>query len=69
MANQSFFMVYLENESTPTFRHATLKGAEIEAQRLSKLHNKKSYVLCTLKSFQLTEFIVTDMRPSDDLPF
>jgi hypothetical protein len=69
MVNQHFFMVYLENESTPTFRHATLELAETEAKRLSKLHNKKAYVLCSLKSFQLSEFVVTDMRPDDFLPF
>jgi hypothetical protein len=69
MVNQYFFMVYLENERTPTFRHATLQGAETEAKRLSKLHNKKAYVLCSLKSFQLSEFVVTDMRPDDFLPF
>jgi hypothetical protein len=33
MKNQHFFMVYLEEERTPTYRHATLEGAEQEAKR------------------------------------
>jgi hypothetical protein len=70
MKNQHFFMVYLENESTPTFRHATLDGAETEAKRLSKQYGKKAFVLCSLKSFEIVEFQVKDCRPDiDDLPF
>lgn len=70
MKNQSFFMVYLENERTPTFRHSTLDGAEQEAKRLSKQYGKKAYVLCSLKSFEIVEFQVTDCRPDfNELPF
>lgn len=70
MTTQSFFMVYLENERTPTYRHATLDLAEQEAKRLSKQYGKKAYVLCTIKSIECVEFKTTDMRPSpDDLPF
>lgn len=36
MDNQHFFMVYLENERTPTYRHSTLEGAETEAKRLAR---------------------------------
>ena len=69
MDTQHFFMVYLENERTPVFRHATLDGAEQEAKRLSKQYWKKAWVLCTLKSFEIVEFKVTDCRPDADLPF
>ena len=70
MNNQHFFMVYLENENTPTFRHSTISGAETEAKRLSKQFQKKAYVLCTLKSFEIVEFIEKDCRPDiNDLPF
>lgn len=70
MENQHFFMVFLENENTPTYRHATLDGAEQEAKRLSKLYGKKAYVLCSLKSFEIVEFKIEDCRPAiDDLPF
>lgn len=69
MKRSTFFMVYLENERTPAFRHSTLDGAEREAQRLSKEHGKKAYVLCALKSYKFSDFIVEDHRPDDDLPF
>lgn len=70
MTNQSFFMVFLENERTPAYKHATLNGAEEEAKRLSKLFKKKAYVLCSLKSFEIVEFKETDCRPDiDGLPF
>ena len=69
MQNQHFFMVYLQDERTPTYRHATLDGAEQEAKRLSKLHGKKAFVLCSLKSFEIVEFKETDCRPDMELPF
>lgn len=69
MKNQSFFMVYLENERTPTYRHSTLSGAENEAKRLAKEFGKKAFVLTTIKSFKVNEFVVEDCRPDDDLPF
>lgn len=71
MSKQIFFMVFLEGERTPVYKHLTLGSAEEEAKRLSKEHRKKAFVLCTLKSFEINEFIVEDCRPSDsdDLPF
>ena len=70
MQNQHFFMVYLQDERTPTYRHATLDGAEQEAKRLSKLYGKRAFVLCSLKSFEIVEFKETDCRPDiPDLPF
>ncbi|QXN68054.1 hypothetical protein [Microcystis phage Mae-Yong924-2] len=69
MKNDPFFMVYLENERTPTYKHPTLTGAEKEAKRLAEQHGKKAYVLCSLKSFELAKFKEEDYRPSDDLPF
>jgi len=70
MQRQSFFMVYMENCSTPTYRHATIEGAENEAKRLAKLHNRKTFVLCAIKSFEIIEFKIEDCRPEiDELPF
>ncbi|MDP3443095.1 MAG: hypothetical protein Q8T08_09585, partial [Ignavibacteria bacterium] len=70
MSKEVFFMVYLENERTPTYKHSTLESAETEAKRLSKLNRKKAFVLCSLKSFEIIEFTVEDCRPDvDDLPF
>ncbi|HRC03267.1 MAG TPA: hypothetical protein PLJ18_12490, partial [Niabella sp.] len=68
--NQEFFMVYLENERTPTFKHTTIQSAEQEAKRLSKQYDKKAFVLCSLKSFEFNEFIIKDCKPEiDELPF
>lgn len=69
MKNPTFYMVYLEGERSPVFRHATLDGAEQEAKRLAREHGKKAFVLCTLKAFEIQEFKITDYRPEDDLPF
>ena len=68
----TFFMVFLEGERTPTYKHDTLESAENEAKRLAKLHGKKAFVLVTVKSFELNEFIEMDCRPKEEeiyLPF
>ena len=69
MENQPFFMVYLEGERTPTYKHSTLELAEQEAKRLAKEYRKKAFVLCSLKSFEVNEFTIKDCRPDSDLPF
>ena len=46
-----FFMVYVEGEHTPAYKHNNLTSAETEAKRLAESLNKKSYVLCSIKSF------------------
>lgn len=63
-------MVFLEGERTPTVRYSVIELAETEAKRLAKTYNKKAYVLCSLKSFEVNEFTIKDCRPdTDDLPF
>jgi len=63
-------MVFVEGESTPTYRHSTLDLAEKEAKRLSKNYSKKAFVLCSLKSFEVNEFTIKDCRPDiNELPF
>ena len=63
-------MVYLENERTPTYKHSTLESAENEAKRLSKQYGGKTFVLCSLKSFEIVEFKIEDCRPDlGELPF
>ncbi len=67
---QIFFMVYVEYGNTPTAKHTSLESAEAEAKRLAKMTNKKAYVLCTLKSFEINEFAIEDCRPNvGELPF
>lgn len=69
MKDQPFYMVYLQDEDSPTYKHDSLESAEKEAKRLSKSFRKKAFVLCSLKSFELIEFIINDCRPNEDLPF
>jgi len=70
MSKEVFFMVYLENERTPAYKHINMESAEMEAKRLSKVYGKKAFVLCSLKSFEIVEFKIEDCRPKiDDLPF
>lgn len=65
----SFYMVFVENAGSPTYKHDCIETAEAEAKRLAKLTGYKAYVLCSLKSFRIREFEVQDLRPDYDLPF
>lgn len=77
--NQTFYMVFIEGGQTPAYKHETLQLAEAEAKRLARITRKKAYVLVTIKSLEINEFLVVDCRPkiiepiiqnsSDDLPF
>lgn len=65
-----FFMVFVEGENTPACKHKSIESAENEAKRLAETLNKKAYVLCSVKSFEVSKFIVKDCRPMiDELPF
>lgn len=67
---ETFYMVYVQDGNTPTYKHSSIEDAEKEAKRLAKQLNKKAFVLCSLKSFELNEFAVQDHRPDgDELPF
>lgn len=69
----SFYMVYLEGEKTPTYKHENLPSATLEAQRLARTHRKKAYILCAIKSIVINEFETEDLIPvkydDKDLPF
>ncbi len=66
-----FFMVYLEGERTPSFKHDTIEQAETEAKRLSERYGKVAYVLCAIKSVSKVIWDVQNLLPhsDDDLPF
>ena len=66
---KTFYMVFLEGMDTPAYKHDTIESAETEAKRLAKMYKRKAYVLCTIKSIEINEFIVKDLRPDGDLPF
>ena len=68
--NKSFFMVYVDGMATPKIEYSDMVNAESEAKRLAKLTGKAAFVLCSIKSFKIEEFIIEDCRPQgDDLPF
>ena len=70
MKTKTYYMVYVEGQSSTTYKHNSLESAEKEAKRLAKQLDKKAYVLCTIKSFEVNHFIEDDCRPHDsDLPF
>lgn len=62
-------MIYLEDGGAPTYKHESLASAEQEARRLAKKTGRKAYILGTIKSIQLNEFIVVDMKSEEELPF
>ena len=68
---EKFYMVFMEGGHTPTYKHETLEKAITEAKRLAKTHEKKTYILATIKSFELDIFKVEDVKPKeiDGLPF
>lgn len=68
----SFFMVYVDGGRQPEFMHTDMNSAENEAKRLALITGRKSYVLCSLKSYEISRIIENDCRPScsdDELPF
>ena len=71
MRKKIFSLIYVEGEHTPAYKHNDLTSAETEAKRLAESLNRKAYVLCSIKSFEINKFTVRDCRPApgDDLPF
>lgn len=70
MENKAFYMVYMEGQNTPSYKHLSIEAAENEAKRLCKLHKMKCYILCSIKSLEINEFQIEDCRPDTyELPF
>ena len=70
-----FYMVYVEGESSPTYKHCTMESATKEADRLAKSLNKKSFVLAAVMEIRL-EVITSaisienmEKEKEDDCPF
>ena len=65
----TFYMVYVEGEQTPTHRHGLIDTAINEAKRLTEKTGKKAYVLGTIKMVKVPEkFIVEDVNVAE-FPF
>ena len=78
MADYKFFMVFVEGERYPQYRHQSSPGAEKEAARLARLTNKKVYILESMACVKVAEApievnLLLDELPKDlshgDLPF
>lgn len=67
---RTFYMVYLDGERGPAFRHNTYQSAHNEARRLARQHEKKAYILKAVKAVELIQFHETDLdEPQEVLPF
>ena len=63
---EEFFMVYLEGERCPAFKHETIDKAITEGARLSNANRKKAYILKTVTVIDIQSTIP---KVTDDLPF
>lgn len=68
-----FYMVYVEGQSSPTYKHGTMESATKEADRLAKSLNKKSFVLAAVMEIRpevITSAIsIENMGKEEDCPF
>jgi hypothetical protein len=70
---QIFYMVYMEGAGAPTHKHSNVESAEKEAERLTTIHGKKTYVLragiCIEPAPKTVKKHLSVTQPEDDLPF
>lgn len=64
----TFYMIYVEGQKSPTHKHTTYESAVREAKRLAEYTKEKTYILCSIESYELNRFEIKDLRPSG-LPF
>jgi hypothetical protein len=64
-----YYLVYVENENSPNFKHYTIESAIKEAKRLCKLTNKKTFVFIPYIAFEINEFTQTNFDTENHLPF
>ena len=68
-----FYMVYVEGQSAPTYKHGSMEQATKEADRLAKLLNTKTYVLAAVMEIRpevVTSAVgIDDMEHQEDNPF
>lgn len=68
-----FYMVYVEGQSSPTYKHGTMESATKEADRLAKALNKQSFVLAAVMEIRpeiVTSAIsIENMEKEEDYPF
>lgn len=74
MAQKKFWMVYLEGQNPPKYKHGTYESALKEAKRLTQKHDLEAYILETIQTVKLDLFKIEDtIKPApgedSDLPF
>ena len=66
-----FYMVFVDGERNPTYQHPSIGLAKAEAIRLSKISNKKAYILAPIS--KMVPAVTVDEAPLDEsdgeLPF
>ena len=63
--NRTFWMIYVEGGSNPTFKHSTYESALAEAKRLAELTNKPAYILVADTKVELNKFSLTSLSPAE----
>lgn len=68
---QTFYMVYVDQQLSPTHRHATYNLALEEAKRLSEKTGYAAWVLEAVTKIQKIHFQIEELvdRTPDTLPF
>lgn len=68
-----FYMVYVEGQSSPTYKHGTMESATKEADRLAKALNRQSFVLAAVMEIRpdvITSAVsIENMEKEEDYPF
>lgn len=68
-----FYMVYVEGQSSTTYKHGTMESATREADWLAKSMNKQAFVLAAVMEIRpdvITSAVcIEDMEKEDDYPF
>jgi hypothetical protein len=59
MRTKTFWMVYVEDESTPTYIHESEESAQKEAERLTETYGKTSYILKAIKEVEVAPKTIT----------
>lgn len=71
MENKHFYMVYLEGQNTPTFKHFSKEKAEKEAMRLTDQTGCTAYVLLAITKIRSAKYHIEDLvnQEEEGLPF
>ena len=64
--NETFFMLFVDGQNSPTNKHNSLAEAKVEAQRLLTKTGKRVYILQGIKMFEpVTNFNEVDLAQNN----